>query len=52
MACSVLFGVTLFFVGMGLHRHRKEGGHSVPNKTASNIEMEGGVASDGQPEAV
>jgi hypothetical protein len=28
--CSALFVVTLVFTGIGLHRHRKAGGHCTP----------------------
>jgi hypothetical protein len=28
---SALFVVTLVFTGIGLHRHRKDGGHCTPN---------------------
>jgi hypothetical protein len=28
---SALFVVTLVFTGIGLHRHRKAGGHCTPN---------------------
>jgi hypothetical protein len=38
---SALFVTTLVFTGIGLHKHRKEGGHCMPSSDVSNGHIEG-----------
>jgi hypothetical protein len=40
MMCSALFVVTLVFTGIGLHRHRKAGGHCTPNSGGGNAQVQ------------